>query len=143
MLEVVTPRGLAYLQYVGKHPKYGDAIRVLPGFFQEQPQEWNALLSQEGYFTFYPVSAAVSQEVVRIAANEAIPPGKEMPSTYRRAGWTTSEGEVTMWFICEGAQETRRTKLSEQERRLPIFEIWNHEFLVGRMVEEWRPEHEY
>lgn len=143
MLEVATPRGLAYVQYVGKHSEYGDAIRVIPGFFQKQPQDWNALLAQEGYFTFYPVSAAVSQGLVRVAASAAIPSGKEMPSTYRRAGWITREGKTTMWFICEGTKETRRTELSDEERRLPIYAIWNHEFLVERLVDEWRPEQDY
>jgi len=101
------------------------------------------LLAQEGYFTFYPVSAATSQGLVRVAANAAIPPGKEMPSTYRRAGWTTPEGKTTMWFICEGAKETRLTELSDEERRLPIYEIWNHEFLVERLVGGWHPEQDY
>ena len=143
LLEVVTPRGFAYVQYVGKHPEYGDAIRILPGFFQKPPGDWSALLSQEGYFTFYPVSAAVSQELVRVAANEVIPAGKELPALFRRAGWVTREGKVTVWFICDGARETRRAELSEEERRLPIFAIWNHEFLVSRLVEEWRPEMDF
>jgi len=140
VIEVVTPSGLAYVQYVGKHPKYGDAIRVLPGFFQEQPRDWSALLAQEGYVTFYPLNAAVSQELVTVAASEAILPGKGMPSVWRRAGWRNEDGKAVLWFICEGDKETRRPGLSEEEKRLPIMAIWNHEFLVTRMVGEWRPE---
>ncbi len=142
IIEVRTPRGLAYVQHAGKHPKYGDAIRVLPGFFQARPSDWSTLLAEEGYFTFYPVGAAVSQGVVEIAAHQLIPPGRELPAVYRRAGWTTPEGKVTTWFICEGARQTRRTELSADERRLFIADIWNHEFLVDRLVQEWRPEQE-
>jgi hypothetical protein len=140
VLEVRTPRGLAYVQYAGKHPKYGDAIRVLPGFFQTRPQDWRALLSQEGYFTFYPVGAAVSQKLVEIASRQQIPPGRELPTRHRRSGWITPEGKVTLWFIVDGEQEIRRTELSEEEKRLFIASIWNHAFLVGSLVDEWRPE---
>jgi len=139
ILEVITPRGLAYVQYAGKHPKYGTAIRVLPGFFAVRPKDWAGLVSQEGYFTFYPVGVAVAQGAVTIAAHEPVPPGRELPSRFRRAGWRTPEGRVTTWLICDGTQETRRTELSEEERRLFIASIWNHEFLVERLVEEWRP----
>jgi hypothetical protein len=139
ILEVNTPRGLAYVQYAGKHPKYGTAIRVLPGFFAVRPKDWTALIAQEGYFTFYPVGVAVSQGAVAIAANQPVPPGRELPTRFRRAGWRTPEGRVTTWLICEGAQERLRTELSGEERRLFIASIWNHEFLVERLVEEWHP----
>lgn len=118
VLEVDTPRGLAYIQYAGKHERLGDAIRILPGFFQHPPQD------------------------VRIAASFPLSPGQELPSRYRKAGWTTREGKVTRWFIVEGKQETARTQLSPAQKGLFIADIWNHEFLVGRLVQEWRPEHE-
>lgn len=140
ILEVSTPRGLAYVQYVGKHPEYGAAIRVLPGFFQSRPTDWNALLAQEGYFTFYPVGAAVAQQVVEVAANQPIPPGRELPTRFRREGWTTPEGRVTTWFICDGEQETRKESLSAEDLKLFIASGWNHAYLVDRIVEEWRPE---
>ncbi len=140
VLEVQTPRGLAYVQYAGKHPEYGDAIRVLPGFFQTRPQDWSALLAQEGYFTFYPVGAAVSQKLVAIASRQPIPPGRELPTRHRRSGWISPEGKIALWFIVDGAQETKRTELSEEEKRLFIASMWNHAFLVGRIVDEWRPE---
>ena len=142
IIEVKTPRGLAYAQYCGKHAKYGDAIRVLPGFFPARPKDWEALLAQEGYFTFYPVGAAVSQGLVEVAASASIPTGRELPSTYRRAGWRTPEGKVTAWRICDGPKEVLRTDLSAEEKRLFIAAIWNHEFLVERLVAEWRPDQE-
>ncbi|HSP81465.1 MAG TPA: ribonuclease E inhibitor RraB [Myxococcaceae bacterium] len=142
LLEVSTPRGLAYVQYVGKHPKYGTAIRVLPGFFEVRPRDWSSLVAREGYFTFYPVSVAISEGAVEIVANQAIATRYELPSRFRRPGWRTKEGKVTTWLICEGARESLRTELSEEERHLFIASIWNHEFLVERLVEEWHPTQE-
>jgi hypothetical protein len=140
ILEVSTPRGLAYVQYAGKHPEYGHAIRVLPGFFQARPRDWSTLLSQQGYFTFYPVSAAVSQELITIAASHPIPPGSELPSTFRRRGAIAPDGKVMTWIIFDGERETLRTALSAEEKHLSIASIWNHAFLVERLVEEWTPD---
>jgi len=143
LLEVVTPRGLAYVQYAGKHPEYGYAIRVLPGFFQTRPQDWTTLASQQGYFTFYPVSAAVSQGLIAIAAHHPIPLGRELPSTFRRRGAIAPDGRVMTWLIFgNGGPETLRTTLSPEEKRLSIASIWNHAFLVDRLIEEWRPDKE-
>jgi len=142
IIEVKTPRGLAYAQYCGKHSKYGDAIRVLPGFFPARPKAWDALLVHEGYFTFYPVGAAVSQGLIEVAASASVPAGRELPSRYRRAGWRTPEGKVSAWLICDGTKEVLRTELKAEEKRLFIAAIWNHEFLVERLVTEWRPDQE-
>ncbi len=61
ILEVSTPRGLAYIHYTARHSEYGDAIRGLPGFFATRPVGFTALASSpEAYFTFYPAVAAVS-----------------------------------------------------------------------------------
>jgi hypothetical protein len=133
---------LAYVQYTAKHPKYGDAIRVLPGFFSARPKDWSTLIAQEGYFTFYPAGAAVSQKLIEIVDHQPVPPGRELPATYRRRGGMTPEGRVTAWLICDGVKEALRTDLSAEERRLFIASIWNHSFLVERLVAEWRPEAE-
>jgi hypothetical protein len=142
ILEVSTPRGLAYVQYAGKHPEYGDAIRVLPGFFKARPREWSTIVTQEGYFAFYPAMAAVSQGLVLIAANHPIPRGHELPSIFRRRGARTPDGKVLTWIIFDGENETLKTTLSPEEKRLSIASIWNHAFLVERLVGEWRPDKE-
>lgn len=140
VIEVRTPRGLAYVHYTARHPEYGDAIRVLPGFFQTRPESWSTLVAQEGYFTFYAVSAAVSQGLVEVAAHQPIPPGRELPSRSRRYGWVTPAGEVKTWLINDGTRDVVRTELSAEERRLFIAAMWNHAFLVDRLVKEWHPE---
>lgn len=142
IIEVRTPRGLAYAHYTAKHPEYGEAIRVLPGFFEARPEDWSTLLAHEGYFTFYPVGPAVSQGLVEIAANQPILPGREVPSTFRRYGWITREGQVKTWLINDGTRDIVRTELSAEERRMPLAEVWNHAFLIERLVEEWHPEQE-
>ncbi|HEX5751227.1 MAG TPA: ribonuclease E inhibitor RraB [Archangium sp.] len=141
VLEVRTPRGLAYVHYTGRHREYGDAIRVLPGFFASRPADFMALVDPpEAYFTFYPAGAAVSQGLVEIAAEHPVPRGEVFPSVYRRECASNREGRVLAWLICEGRRETLVRELSEVQRRLPIASIWNHEALVYYLTQEWRPE---
>lgn len=141
ILEVHTPRGLAYVHYTAREPEYGDAIRVLPGFFPTRPSDFAALPhSPEAYFTFYPAAAAVSQGLVEVVAHVPVPPGQGLPSVYRRAGARSRDGRVLAWLICEGTKETLVRELSEEQRALPIASIWNHEALVSSLTEEWRPQ---
>jgi len=146
VLEVRTPRGLAYLQYTAKHPRLGDTIRVLPGLFAERPDsaELTALAKQEGYFTFYPAGAAMRHQLVEIVATCSIPPNLASPPRLLRSGGMTPEGKVVSWRIVDGTKETLvRRELTAEERRIPRAAIWNHEYLVDRLAEQWRPEHEH
>jgi hypothetical protein len=141
ILEVSTPRGLAYIHYTARDPEYGDGIHVLPGFFTTRPAEFTALASSpETYFTFYPASAAVSQGLVEVVARIPVPPGQGLPPVHRRAGARSREGRVMAWLICEGTKETLVRELSEEQRHLPIAAIWNHEALIYYLTQEWRPE---
>jgi hypothetical protein len=144
--EVRTPRGRGYLQYTSKHPRYSDMVRVLPGLFDKRPSpaELAALVTQEGYFTFYLVSLAVRQGLAEIVGHFEIPVGLEAPSAWLRAGFTTREGKVMAWVLVEGSKETvLKRELTPEEKRLSLAEMWNHEFLMHRLAEQWRPEHEH
>lgn len=143
ILEVSTPRGLAYIHYSARDPEYGDAIRVLPGFFTTRPADFTLLASSpEAYFTFYPAIAAVSQGLVEVVARVPVPPGHGLPSVYRRPGASDRDGRILAWIICEGTKETLVRELSEEQLHLPVASIWVHDTLVSYLTEEWRPEHE-
>ncbi|WP_309896649.1 ribonuclease E inhibitor RraB [Archangium sp.] len=142
VLEIRTPRGLAYIHYTYYSRKpYREAIRVLPGFFTERPSEFTALInSPRAYFAFYPAAAAASQGLVEVVAEHPLAPGQDFPAIYRRAGARSREGGVLAWLICEGTKETLVRELSEEQRHLPIASFWSHDVLVTCIAEEWRPE---
>jgi hypothetical protein len=140
IIEVVTPRGLAYVQYVSRHRKYGDTIRALPGLFGARPKDFSGLARKHAYFAFYPVGAAVTRGFVAPVATEAIPTDLEEPRRMRRRGAISRDGRVLAWLIVEGDHEVLRHELSDEEKRLPIASIWNHAYLVDRLAEEWSPE---
>src|SRR5208283_2406283 len=86
ILELRTPRGFAYLQYVGRHA-YGDVIRVLKGFHQQRPADPAALAGGLGYYTFYPAKVAARRGFVEAAATDVpLPTGAAVPQDWRRHG---------------------------------------------------------
>lgn len=146
VVEVRTPRGLAYVQYTSKHPRYSDTIRVLPGLFEKRPtpNELATLATQEGYFIFYLVSLAVSHGLVEIIGHYPIPAGLDVPSKLLRVGFIARGGKVMTWVLLEGSKETLiKRELTPEEKRLSRAQMWNHEYLVQRLADQWRPEHEH
>jgi regulator of RNase E activity RraB len=131
VLRLSTPKGFAYLQYIGRHPVYGDAVLVSPKL-SEHVDDQTFL---NGYVTFYPLQVAVARRFVEVVDHWEPP---ELPQCVRRAGATRGT-EVITWTIKDGINETIKQTLSEQELKLPIAEIWNHEFLVHRILEGWNP----
>jgi hypothetical protein len=136
VLEVRFTERCAYLYYLGRHTEYGDAIRVLDCAALTSQERLEDLVS-EGYETFYPVLAAVSQGLAIVVAHTDSALG--MPLAFRRAGARAKDGTVLAWIIEENGTERLTRKLSRKERALPIAAIWNHEMLRIRIVEGWRP----
>jgi hypothetical protein len=140
VLEVALPDGrLGYLLYLGKHREYGDAVLVPPRTYKERPNAF-AKAFDGGYVAFYPAGAALNQKLVQVVAKQKIPAGM-LPTRVRRPG-ARAGTRIESWVIEDDSGESVSTKLSDDDRSLPIAAIWNHEFLVQRIVEKWRPEME-
>jgi hypothetical protein len=126
----------AFLQYLGRHPEYGDAVAVCPGF---RPLKSRATVKdiEDSYVTFYPVQAAIRAGLVEIVYRL---PAAGMPSRIRRPGIRSSKDGTFSWFIKTGDSECRVRELTKEDRKLPIAEIVNHEYLIERIRAKWRPE---
>lgn len=142
VLEVKSSRGHSYVQYVGKHPEYGDVIRVLPGCFNKPQHDFGSLVESTGYIAFYPARAAISQGLARIRNSFPLPSGIEVPRHLRRAGARERDGKVRTWIIEQDEQEIMREQLTESERQLPIAAIWSHDVLTLSIFEGWHPSQE-
>ena len=125
---------LAYVQYIGSHQEYGDAILVSPRLHERAVPVTSDLFA-DGYVTFYPAKAAANQGLVELIDNLPSPP---LPNRLRRAG-KRSGRVVDTRIIEDSAGEIVKSRLSKAERKLPIAAIWNHALLVQRLVEQWDP----
>lgn len=135
VLEVRLPDGLGYLLYVGAHAEYGDAVKVSPAVATQRPSVSHELF-ERGYVTFYPARAALAQGLVMIVGNL---PAPSLPGVLRRPG-ARSGCSVETWIIEDQSGESVTRTLTREERHIPIAAIWNHELLVQRIAEGWRPE---
>lgn len=140
MLEIPTRRGYAYAQFTHVNQKMGELIRVLPGFFKEPVKDIEQIVNQkERFFVFFPVAAAVSRGIFRVAAHAEVPDRCRAFPTFRGAGLRDARGEIT-WWLWDGAEEVRVPRLSEEMKRLPIMGIVNDAMLVHMIETEWLPE---
>lgn len=140
IIEITTPKGLAYLQYTAKDALYGDLVRILPGLFQTRPSSFEKLVGgKELYFTFYPVTAPILREVLTIVSNEEIPRWAQGIPIMRKAGGRTNQGKVRNWWIVEGDQSFKVDTLTPEQENLSVMGIWTHPLLVHRLVEGWLP----
>ena len=137
ILQVTTPDGLIYAHYLGRHPEYGDAIAVCPTK-QTAAVPVSAELFRGGYVIFYPAVMSASRGLAAVVGHLSSP---GLPKRMRRPG-VRSGRKVETWIIEDDSRETVKEELSDEDRQLPIAVIWNHELLVQRVAEGWRPEME-
>jgi hypothetical protein len=116
VLSVALGDGVAYLQYLGKHKRYGDAVLVSRRF-EQALDSISPQFFADAYVAFYPVSAAAQQGLVEIVGHM---PSPRVPSRIRRAGERV--GRTIKSWVIEGGLLGERVKatLSKSELQLPI-----------------------
>ncbi|HKV70420.1 MAG TPA: hypothetical protein VJN62_04190 [Gemmatimonadales bacterium] len=141
MLEIQTPRGLAYAQYTHRNPQYGALIRVLPRFHRDRPADFLSLAAQESAFVvFYPVSAALTQRVVTLVANAPVPPPARDFPLFRAGVKDFITKRVEAWWLWDGKKSWPVGLLTREQRKLPVRMLVNHTGLVHLIATEWTPE---
>jgi hypothetical protein len=135
ILEVSVGKRFGYVQFLGEHREYGDAILVSPELHDRQAHFPTGFFSA-GYVTFYPAGVSVSQKLVEVVAQSSPP---KLPKRFRRPK-AERDGAVESWVIEGGWRNVVRETLSDEERKLPIAGVWNHEHLRSQIANGWTPE---
>lgn len=137
VLEVNGQSGLVYLQFLGEHPEYGDAVSVCPFEQPSRPSGYEALFIS-AYVIFYPLRAALARGLANVVGHVD---SKGVPKKLRRPGARVGLSIMT-WVVENGNSEITKQRLTEDELQLPIAAIWNHELLLQRVHDGWRPDKE-
>jgi len=139
VLEIACEEGYAYLVYIGRHERLGDAVLVIRTVFPDRQRDAEALTRSPAYIIFYPAASAVRARLVkRIGRSETgIPP---VPVWVRSAVNVEHDGRVRSWLVTDGKERIPRRSLSEAETQLPIASIWNHPLLLERLKTGWSPD---
>jgi len=133
---VQTRAGLGLLQFLGKHPEFGDVVLVASRL-HDRPLIMTEELFRRGYATFYPVRLAARTGLVEKAGH--VSPAR-MPRRFRRPG-VVEGARIKNWILdTDSGPLVVDAPLSLQDAVIPILSIWNHEYLVDRLLSGWRPE---
>jgi hypothetical protein len=135
ILEVSVGKRFGYVQFLGEHREYGDAVLVNPALHERQARFPSGFFDG-GYVTFYPASVSVSQKLAEVVAQSSPP---AVPKRFRRADTTLEDGTVEKWVIEGGWRDVVRGTLTEEERTIPIAGVWTHQFLGEQIAKGWTP----
>jgi hypothetical protein len=131
------------LCYVGRDSSLGDTVWVRSAALTPDEPIDCATFNSEGYFAFYPATAALRGALVTRAGFCA--EGMRMIPPLRRYSLSlfAREGEATAWRIAANAHVgtpfTIRPQLTQEEARIPRAAIWNHQLLLDRLRSGWHP----
>ncbi len=140
VLEIDTPGGLGYLQYVLKEPVNGAMIRVLPGVYPAQPDLDALVAGPTSYCVFFPVGPAANRGIVRVKGEYPIPEHARAFPLMRSPGWLLGlTPKQYSWWLWDGSRQWRVTELDEAGLHASEKAHWNDAFLIERMAEGWSP----
>lgn len=135
---IKTPRGEAYLQYAYKDNSNIEIIRVLPGLFLDRPADIVELVNRKELFLVrFPLAAAYRKKIVEFVGHYPIPSNFEKPR-YMRSDFIDKDGNL-IWHIIDTETGKRQLvkELSEEQKMLSPYDIWNDTFLIERLTEGW------
>ncbi|AJC21059.1 hypothetical protein [Pandoraea pulmonicola] len=121
----------------------GMLIRVLPGTFQELPDNLDELVKiRTNFWIFFPVSMAEKRGIIRKVKNCMIPEHSVTPPNFRTGIVDPATKKVASWWLWDGNREWEVGALTDEIRKLPIRGAWNDTLLVERIEEGWLPEND-
>jgi hypothetical protein len=143
ILEVGTSRGLGYIQVTHHHKQYGHLIRVLPGFRDARPNDFEALAALPTRFvTFIPAQAIVNQQIWPVVASEPVPSFAQGFPLFRAGAIGPGGAKPSTWWLWDGTKEWRVGSLTADQRKYPLRGIWNDTLLIERMASDWGQDQE-
>lgn len=138
VFEIRTSNGKAFLQFAANDERIGQLIRVFcetPGDAEFNPDF--VFAQKEKFVVFFALRAAVRKHIVEKVGNywldSDLYPPKYMRSKHR------VRGESLGWHIVNTHTWEREfvKELSDEEKKLSPWGIWNDTLLVERLNEGW------
>lgn len=141
IIEIPTPKGFAYAQFINEHKRYGPLLRVFCGLHDGRPTDpTQSMVGEVQFVCFFPLRAAIRQKIVSVVARDAVPPEAAEFPVFRAGVVDPTTGKVAVWWLWDGEREWRVGTLSDEQRSLPIRGVWNDTLLIERILAGWRPQ---
>lgn len=140
VVEIDTPIGLAYAQFMNEDPLFGAIIRVLPGTFESRPNDIAGLVAgPDRFVACYLVRTAIRTRLVRFASHEQLPRASRVFPLMLWGGLHLRDGRRSGWSLYDGKRRKLLKELKPEHRGLPIVMSLGHPGLVNAIVNDWHP----
>lgn len=131
--ELLTNKGIVYLHLIHINKKLGDLVRVLPGFYDTQPDSFEELIKKkEQFLIHFPVTTAGRMKIVK-KVGKVLVENFEPPKYMRSRAF--GPGRKDGWFIVN--MDTFNMKhvdiLSDEQKELSPSAIWNDTALIEKL----------
>lgn len=129
--------GVAYALYTHEHPEYGSLLRVWNRIHEIDLVDFDAFIQIDSSFCcFFPLGAALSRGIVKVAGNVLVPKSLKVFPTFR-TGMVEPDGSVKTWWLWDGTSSLKIGSLTEAQAKLPTRGIWNDTLVVARVEQGW------
>lgn len=135
IVEIETPRGLAYVQVTHDHPSYPQVVRALPGLHPARP-DLDVLVCREASFVAMVQLSEAGGIAMRKAGSAPIAEADQPFPTFKMEIRDKIEGvrkDIAYWWFWDGDSLTYDTNPSAAMRDLPSREVLSVKRLVERM----------
>lgn len=140
VFEIKTSNGMGYFQLI-KNATVDDCelIRVFRGTFdnEEDARIENLAATKEAYFIRFPLRYALKRKLVRYIGNYKVPDEVVIPRFFRSKDMV--RGEFISWDIVDSETLKRKLfkELSDEQKKLSPFGVWNDTLLAERIASGW------
>lgn len=139
LFTINTSKGKALLQFVHNNKDIGELIRVLPGLYPDSLPELEKFIQKpELFLVHFPLKAAKKKNIIEHIGNYKIPNHFSIPR-FMRETKKDKNGNFISWQIIDYTTWKREpvTKLSDEQKQLSPWGIWNDTLLIDRLTQDW------
>lgn len=139
VFKIETQKGNIYLQFADYKKGDCELVRVLEieqGEDNEQVEY--EIGKKELFLVHFPLKVAYKQGIIRFIENFNLPSSFEVPKKMR-SPYTDKDGNILYWHIvdCDTLEREKVYCLSEEQKKLSPWGMWNDTLLIERLNEGW------
>ena len=140
VVQIAIDKGFAYAQLTHRNRLCGCLLRVLPGVHRSPLKDLGKKTRvKELYHTFVFEEDLHESPAVQIVGHEPIPKESRAFPLFRAGVKDPKTKQVKTWWLWDGAKEWPIGELREDQKLLPLRQIWNYKILINKINEGWRP----
>jgi hypothetical protein len=143
IIEIPTSNGLCYAHYTHEHRTYGSLIRVFPRFYEVRPVDVQLLVCGDPKFLcFVPIDKSIRHGDFVIVGNAELKSDAKIFPTFRAGMKSPATDKVENWWFWDGNNEWKVGNITEDQRKMPLRQVWNDTMLLHRIVSGWTPQND-